>query len=308
MRGRTGSVLAALVSALALPTLASAQVSNPTATEVEVAARSLQAQIGLMSGLGSEVPGSPSTLGKRLGTTPRVAASIRAGFMRGAVPDLGDAGGAPSRELTYMLPSVIGGVAVGLFDGLSPVPTLGGIFSIDALGSIALVLPPTSDGFSGKATSGSLGVRVGLLRESFSVPGVAVSVTRRWIGAVSLGDSTDAARSFVTVNPNVTAFRATVGKDLLSVGVLAGVGWERYGGSFDARYQGDSGQMTELSKPLEQSRRIYFGGASMNFLVLQLSAELGWADGFAPVPGYLGAPFDITARDFFGSLAFRLTI
>jgi hypothetical protein len=46
----------------------------------------------------------------------------------------------------------------------------------------------------------------------------------------------------------------------------------------------------------------------MNFLVLQLSAEAGWARGFAPVTGYRGTPFDAGRATAFGSLAFRLTM
>lgn len=103
--------------------------------------------------------------------------------------------------------------------------------------------------------------------------------------------------------------RATVGKDLLSLGLLAGVGWDFYGGNYQTDWtDADTGERIQFDGPLRRDRHLWFGGASMNFLILQLSAEFGWADGFDPVPGYLGAPFDATAGDLFGSLAFRLTI
>ena len=63
-----------------------------------------------------------------------------------------------------------------------------------------------------------------------------------------------------------------------------------------------------VEAPLKASRALFFGGASLNFLILQLSAELGWANGFSAPPGYTGAEFDPARGSPFGSLAARLTI
>ncbi|MCG6956216.1 MAG: hypothetical protein LJF04_09510, partial [Gemmatimonadetes bacterium] len=49
-------------------------------TELAITARSLQGHVGLMAGLGSEIPGSAGTLGRRLGTTPHIAGYLRAAF------------------------------------------------------------------------------------------------------------------------------------------------------------------------------------------------------------------------------------
>lgn len=303
MRGR----ILALVGAALLGAGPNALEGQDTsAGETEVVARALQAQLGLLSGLGSEVAGSAGTLGRRLGAAPRVAVSVRTAFAHVGVPDLSDPMGPPSRESDYVLPAVHVGVAAGLFDGFSLVPTLGGILSVDALASSSVVFLPGSEGFDGRATGVSLGARIGLLRESFTVPGVAVSVSRRWIGEASVGDVEGGDRASVSVDPVVTSVRATVGKDLLSVGVMAGVGWDDYGGQWTSRTAEDG--RTRGPTGLDQSRRLYFGAASLNFLILQLSGELGWAEGFEPVPGYLGAPFDLTEGDLFASLAFRLTI
>lgn len=298
--------LVAAMTVAGLLTAPSLVAQSAADAEPEVVARSLQAQLGLMSGLGAEVAGSAGTLGRRLGTSPRFALSVRAAFANPGVPDLSDPEGAPSRESSYILPAVHAGVAAGLFDGFSVLPTVGGLFSIDLLAAGSLIMLPSSEGFDGTVSGVTLGARVGLLRESFTLPGVAVSVSRRWLGQATYAPG-GASRRSVTVDPSVTAVRATVGKDLLAFGVLAGAGWDRYRGTWAAA--GDNGVSAGgPTTPLSQDRMIWFGGLSKNFLILQISGEAGWAAGFDPVPGYLGAPHDVTSGTFFGSLAFRLTI
>lgn len=278
-------------------------------TELAVAARALQGEAGVLAGLGSEVSGSASTLGRRLGTTPRVAVGARAAFAHVALPDLADPGTEPSRETTFVVPAVHAGVAVGIFDGFSILPTVGGLFSLDLLGQTSVTFLPTGEGFSGRSTAYSFGARVGILRESFTLPGLSVSVARRSLGAIRFGDATGPGGGAVELDPTVTSIRATLGKDILSVGVIAGVGWDRYGGSATLLGARDEGSVVEAASTSFQNRRtLIFGGAAMNFLVLQLSAEAGLARGFRPVDGYRGNAFDPTRTTAYGSLAFRLTM
>lgn len=274
-------------------------------TEAAVAARAVQGHAGLMAGLGSEVPGSAGTLGRRLGATPRVAVSFRTAFTNVGVPDLGDRGEGPSREASFVLPAVQGGLAVGLFDGFSPLPTVGGVLSLDLLAGGGVVFLPSGEGFDGSTSSFSFGARLGLLRESFTLPGVAVSVTRRVSGSVALGDLDAGDRAATSLEPSTTSIRATAGKDLLGIGILAGMGWDRYGGS--ATISLAEGP-TATTGDFDATRTLFFGGASLNFLVLQLSTELGWAQGFEAVQSYRNVPFDLTSGTVFASLAFRLTI
>lgn len=273
--------------------------------EAAVAARAVQGHVALLSGLGSEVPGSAGTLGRRLGTTPRVAVSARAAFAHVDVPDLGDRGDGAAREATFVVPAVHGSLSVGLFEGFSPLPTVGGVLAVDLLGSGGAVFLPSGEGFDGTTSAFSFGARLGLLRESFTLPGVAVSVTRRMAGQVSLGQVDAGDRASVTLDPSLTSVRATVGKDLLSVGVLAGVGWDFHGG--EAQVELGSGP-TAAVEDFDADRMLLFGGAALDFLVLQLSGEVGWAQGFDEVRSYRNVPFDLTAGSVFASLAFRLTI
>jgi len=281
--------------------------AETTCGELAVTARALQGHIGLMAGLGSEVSGSASTLGRRLGTAPRIAVGGRAAFARVSLPDLTDQGAEPSRKTSFLLPSLHAGVAVGIFDGFSLAPTVGGFLAVDALGNASLVFLPKGEGFDGHATAFSLGARIGLLRESFTLPGISVSISRRASGDVVYGDP-QAGGGSVRVDPVVTSIRATVGKDLLSVGILAGLGWDRYSGDVLIHAAAGGTVVEASSSSLEASRTTVFGGASMNFLILQLSGELGWAGGFGRVNEYLGAPFDPRSGSLYASLAFRLTI
>lgn len=282
-------------------------VAPARCVELAVTARALQGASGVLAGLGSEVPGSAGTLGRRLGTSPRIAVSTRAAFASVALPDLQDPGDEPSREASFIVPAVHAGVALGVFDGFFLLPTVGGVLSLDLLGQTSVLFLPTGEGFDGRASSWSVGARIGILRESFTLPGVAVSVSRRDLAPMRFGDATGPGGGSVEVDPVVTSVRATVGKDLLSVGVVAGMGWDRYSGSATLT-GGGAGSSSVRDDDFAHTRRLLFGGLSMNFLVLQLSGEVGWARGYGAVDAYRGAPFDPTSGTAYGSLAFRLTL
>lgn len=275
--------------------------------ELAVTARSLQGASGLLAGLGSEVAGSPSTLGRRLGTSPRIAVSTRAAFAPVALPDLQDPGSEPSREASFVVPAVHAGVALGVFDGFFLLPTVGGVLSLDLLGQTSVLFLPSGEGFDGRASAWSVGARLGILRESFTLPGVAVSLTRRDVAPLRFGDAQGPGGGSVEVDPVVTSVRATVGKDLLSLGVMAGMGWDWYSGSTTVRAPGGSADAW-TDDDFAHARTLLFGGLSMNFLVLQLSGEVGWARGYGAVDPYRGAPFDPTSGTAYGSLALRLTL
>lgn len=304
---------AGAMSAQSVRTLATscATVGGPqeSCTETAVTAAAIQGFTGLLAGLGSEVSGSAGTLGHRIGSTPRVALGLRASISHVSMPDLVDPNGPPSRKTTFLVPTIQMGATAGVFEGFQLLPTIGGFLSLDAFGRASFLFLPSGEGFAHRVTAFTIGGRLGILRESFTLPGLSVSLSHRSIGLIQLNASDAGAVPAAWVEPSVTSMRATVGKDLMGVGLLAGIGRDWYGGSARIRvteqgtgsFQGSVGQ-------LHQSRSLYFAGASMNFLILQLSTEFGWAGGFAPVVGYQGVPFDPTAGTFFASVAARLTI
>jgi hypothetical protein len=107
-----------------------------------------------------------------------------------------------------------------------------------------------------------------------------------------------------------------VGKDLWGVGVLAGVGWDRSGGDATVRVPDPGGELPQgteaslVSFDESSTRRLLFLGASRTFLTLQISGEIGWAEGFNDAfPDRVGnGRFDPGSASYFGSFAFRLTV
>ena len=273
-----------------------------------LASQALLAYTGLLAGLGSDLAGSPTTLGRRIGSTPRIAVSMRAGGLSARLPDLTDRQNVPAKEAKFFLPTVHGSVALGVFDGFRLMPTVGGILSVDLLAQTSMIFLPKGQGFDGRIGSLSLGVRVGVLRESFTLPGVTLSVSKRLLGvirmgSVPLGDPTD-----VKVDPAVTSYRLVVGKDLFAVCLLLGLGWDAYSTDVRIRVEDGAAGVVATEAALNVRRPLFFGGTSLNLLILQLSAEFGWAKGFSAPSGYAGAAFDPTRASLFGSVAARLTI
>jgi hypothetical protein len=273
----------------------------------EVAARALAGQMGLLSGWGSEVAGSASTLGRKIGNTPRLSFSLRAGGMSMGLPDLFDEGTGPAPEASFLVPALQGGLAFGVLDGFSPMSTVGGVLSLDLFGSLAVVMPPASEGFDGSTTGGSVGVRLGLIRESFTLPGVSVSLSRRFVGVVGVGNTEIGDRTAVDVEPSVTSLRVTLGKDLFGLGVLAGWGRDEIDSDAVLAVADSGGDVATVSGRTHAARNLLFGGLAMSFLLLQLSLEGGWAGGVADVPAGLVGRFDPAHGSPFGALSARFT-
>ena len=282
---------------------------QPLCLEGALALQAARGGVGLAAtSLGTPVPGSTSTLGRRLASSPRLAFSVRGGFTRTDMPDLRTRD--EVAEHTFGARTVEVGITVGVLDGFAPVPTVGGILSLDLLGSATLVGLSDGAGFAGSVEGLGYGLRIGLLRESFTLPGVSVSVSRRSTTQAEWGRA-DVDQVSLAFKPVATSVRAVVGKDLLAFGVLGGWGWDRYGGAtvlavrdlIDGVWR--TGQAS--SDGFTSERQIYFGGISYTFLVLQLSAEGGYATGWAEASGRPAAGHDPTEGSVFGSVAARLT-
>lgn len=285
-------------------------------TEVALAAVAARSGLGLLASGGSEPIGSAGTLGWRVDGVPRVSGALALGLASVASPRLRWGGGAdepriPSPGRSFLASTVRLDAAVGVFEGFSPRPTVGGVLSVDALASTAFAFLPGSRGFGdGTTSSFGLGARVGLLRESFTLPAVSVTAVHRWSGGVELrppvtGDATPGG----AFDLSTSSLRGTVGKDLYGVGVLLGAGWDRYAGRVrvDSGLPGEADAWDASSDDLVDSRLVAFAGASRTFLVLQLSAEVGWAGGLDPVTGREAGGWDPEEGSWFGSVGARLT-
>lgn len=267
-----------------------------------VSAYSLTGHTTLVSGSGAPIPGTASNLGTRVGGGPRLAFHARASASSWSLPAPDDLSG----EASPLVAGVRVGAAAGLFDGFRLMPTVGGFLATDVFADASFVSPDEDDGFSGGLTSYSLGARVGLFREGFTIPGASISLARRFSGSLDYGDVAGGDATSVTVDPDVTSVRATVSKDLFAVELLGGFGWDDFSGEATVRVSDGAGGSVETTRSLDGSRRSYFASASMTFsLVFTLTLEGGWAEGLATVPGYDG-PHDPESGSPFGSVAARL--
>jgi hypothetical protein len=143
-----------------------------------------------------------------------------------------------------------------------------------------------------------------VLRESFSLPAVTLSAGRRHVSDFRYGEE-DAPGAEVE-RLTVTSYRATVGKEFIALGVLAGLGLDRVAGDGTARAPGVGG--ADLSfDDLSASRFMIFGGLTRTWLVLQASVEAGFASGYdEPAGTGTTTGYDATGGSFFGGLSLRL--
>ncbi|HSJ09512.1 MAG TPA: hypothetical protein VK928_06340, partial [Longimicrobiales bacterium] len=171
---------------------------------------------------------------------------------------------------------------------------------------------PRGEGFDNSApVTWAAGARIGILRESFTAPGVSVSMMYRRLGDVTFGDSTltDRDAYFSVTGYDVLSLRGTVGKRVLGFGLTGGVGWDRYGSDVvgtlrDPGVLDPTRVLTIREEGLTEDRLSAFGNVSFTLLILNMSAELGWQQG-GDAPG---ASELLEKRGLFGGLALRLAI
>ena len=297
---RTESLVGGLALAIALVTPSSARAQLQAACTGEVSipelasacAAAVQTLHGVRDGLGvghsgaAPLPGTSSALGRRFGTTPRFAVAGRIGLVRfdRANPDTWSTSGSSSGW------SPVFGLSagVGVFDGFSPAPTVGGLLAVDVLGDVSTVRLPSDDGFEDASVAWGYGVRIGILRESFTLPGAAISLMRR--SGASFSTSGD--QGSLDADVTTTSVRATVGKELLGLGFHGGAGWDRVSadGTLVAAPGGGGGTPVAFDDESD-TRFVVFGGVARTFLVTSLGIDAGWTDGVV-----------------FGSLAIRVTL
>lgn len=278
--------------------------------ELALAAMAIQRATGLASALGSDVPGTPSTIGRRLGRVPRTSFSLSALGARTSMPRVAGQSREELRQEQGFSPwGLRVGAVAGLLDGFRLMPHMGGVLSLDLTASYSMVRLPASAGFGGASHGFGAGARVGLVRESFLLPGVSVSATRRWHSSIQAGSTEDGDPAEVATGLTVSSLRATAGKNWFVVGVMAGAGWDRYEG--DARIalaQAGAGS-TSAEGRVRSDRLLYFAAAWFNLLVSQLSLEAGVAEGVEdPFADRPPGAFDPAHRAWFASAAFRVTL
>lgn len=255
---------------------------------------------GTAFSLGSEFPGSASTLGRRYETTPRVATSLRLGLTDLSYPAVG-VGEASSSS---WVPSIQGSAAVGVFDGFRPRPTVGGVLSVDLMAVGGWAFLPSGDGFDGAVGSFGYGLRLGLIRESFSLPGITLSLVRRHAGSLLWEGGPNVAPGQLDLDGvTTTSVRATIGREFRALGIQAGFGWDD--ASADGSFVPDAGVPVPF-EDFDTRRTLFFGGVTATWLIVQFHGELGYAGGYDGVAGASSADFDPSAGSLVGSLTLRV--
>lgn len=281
---------------------------------VAQAIETVQPRIGLAATGGNPVPGTASTLGMRVGTLPRFSVAGRAtGVWADSPPILSTGGG---NEIDFLLTSYNAHAAVGVFQGFSPAPTVGGVASLDLLGAIGLLPLPSGDGFADDTPfTWALGARLGALRESFTLPGVSITGSYRSVGDAVFGDpSLDATDGFYALDGiGIWSLRGAVSKQLFALGLTAGVGYDHYSSDVQFGFANPSGtgpsEPTVAVDDFENDRFNAFANVSWTLLIVHFVGELGWQSGTDEVDALLPPTAEVDEGGaFFGSLAIRISI
>jgi hypothetical protein len=269
-----------------------------------------QPHLGLAFAGGNPVPGTASTLGRRFGLAPRVSGAGRLTLVPMKLPAIRERGD----NISMLVPTANADFTIGLISGLSILPTVGGFGSIDLLAS-AGIMRIAGKGFeSGLPLSYAGGIRFGVLRESFTAPGISVTAMYRGLNNIEFGTPTFSANDsahYRIEGMNVLSLRATASKRIMFVGATIGAGYDRFRSDvrFGSRAAGTSSPA--LSVPgFTNVRTNLFANVSWTLLIASTVAELGFQSpgsrSSAPIPA--GSENLTEKGSFFGSLALRIAL
>lgn len=265
----------------------------------------VQPAIGIGFTGGNPVLGTGTTLGTRLGAIPRVSATARVNAAFVKLPDvfaanvghlIDDPSGAdpamPALEAVGVpVVSIQGDVTLGVLNGFTIAPGIGGLGAVDLLGSVSFLPQIERIGMPQTIINGGGGARIGLLEQGLVAPGISVSAMYRRMGEVGFGavDSGDPAE-FAT-NLSTWSLRGIVSKGLLAFDVAAGAGYDRYSSDIAAAWElvcetTECRSLDENQDPLvlagdaagELSTAAWnvFANAALDIVVLNLVAEVGY--------------------------------
>lgn len=199
----------------------------------------LQPIVGVAFSGGNPVLGTGSALGSRFGV-PRFSVTGRVNLAVAEVPDLIDSNvrqlsaesltSQPLQSSSYPIPSIQVDVAVGLLDGFSVTPAIGGVGAIDLLGSVSFVPAVRAILLEDAVVSIGGGARIGILEGGPVTPGVSISGMYRRLTDVEVGNMQQGDAAQFRADLSTWSGRAVVSKGLLMVDVAAGAGIDHYSG------------------------------------------------------------------------------
>jgi hypothetical protein len=306
-QGRVFGVAAVLAFAAATELAAQAAEvcppAEPECARAVVSAVDARARAVLAASGGSPLPGSASTLGRRTAASRHASVALRMSAVGSdAFAPAGDGGGEAAGKGTLVALSADGALAI--FDGFFAAPTVGGVLSVDALASAGWLGGGGPIDVGGSFTWGA-GARVGILRESFTLPGLSVSAMYRSVASLTGGEMQ--APPVWNAQATALSLRATLGKRIGQLDAVVGAGWDDASGALSVVYPSALGG-TEASgvRDLDEARWSAFAGVGWTFLVFQVAGEVGWIEGGSAQASEVA---DRAGTDgaWFGSLSFRFT-
>lgn len=255
--------------------------------------------------LGLAIVGGNATLGQAstLGGLGHVSVGLRGNAFKGDLPDVQKftqrtSGATPAVTLpttTQFIGLPAADVAIGVFGGLPLALT--NVGGVDLLVSASYLPTITQDNVTITPKQNlqfGYGARVGLLSESIIVPGVSLTYLKRDLPTTTIvgtasylavpGGQTTTTLNITDAKVKTSAWRLVASKSLIFFGLAAGVGQDKYDQSADISATVSNtlvGTATANIPGTSQSltRTNYFLDASMNILLLKLTAEVGQVSG-----------------------------
>jgi hypothetical protein len=282
---------------------ACAAASSAECHVAAAAVRTIHSRVGLALWGGSPVPGTASTHGMRLGSMPRISGSTRIVVLPMELPPLLDR--SSSQGVDVLMTGLSTQMSVGILQGLSPLPTVGGFLSLDAVARGSWLLLPDDQGFdTGSVLAGSVGLRLGILRESFTLPALSLTGTYGRSTGFAFGDPAGADDGYIDGALSTLGLSAGSTKRVGPVSLTAGASLDRYMTEVDFGYAG--GPMGGETAGATTDRWSVFGNVSWTFLILHGSLEAGWQQTSTPN----GLPTDVSLdpTGWWAGAALRLSI
>jgi hypothetical protein len=239
-----------------------------------------------------------------LGGLGKVAVAVRSTRVMGELPTIGDQGfstNGPSKASYHasgtLIPALSVDMAFGLFRGFDAGRTYVGGVDVLLSGTYMSELSHASLGVAleGSNTNFGFGARVGLVEETPTLPGVAVTYLKRDMprfaiaGVSDQGNATTTAPGSITASSllvTATSIRLTVGKRLGAVDLSGGVGQDKYAASADIRAVVNAAaptgsQVATGMALMDMTRTNIFAGGALNVMVFKFVGEIGMATGGA---------------------------
>ncbi len=277
----------------------------------------LQPELGLALAGGNPLLGTASPIGKRFRVLPRIHLDGRVNFVWSDVPDVidyPDDTTTPLNTRGFAVPMPQLNLSVGVFGGFDMSPSLGGLLSVEVLGSLGTLILPAGEGFENDAAGYGLGARVGVLRESFSAPGISVSGSYRWFGRIQFGDLEDGSDAEFGMDVSVFSFRAGISKSFVALGLAFTLGYDAYDSDLDVAVLDRTATPLPLIVPvipvddrgdLDGGRWSAFVDASYIVLFLNFVGELGWQEERTIITS---RGREMQAGNLFASIGVRLSL